>query len=178
MKKFVAIVMLLAFVTAGCTGSFSLTKKVYNWHRSATDKWYDEFGFLVCAILPIYGISTFADAIIFNSIEFWTGNNPVTQARNETQKKFVRVDNAEATLSYNKSANQLSIASQKQGLQSANITLEKNGDTVLTKDKNGNVLFTTTKNENGEFSVYNKDMKLVKTYKKSDIALAQQQLGQ
>src|SRR4051812_41894210 len=81
MKKFVIALALLSFVSVGCTGSFMLTKKVYNWHRGMGDKWGDEFGFLLCVLVPVYGISTFADAIVFNSIEFWTGNNPVTTAQ-------------------------------------------------------------------------------------------------
>ena len=81
MKKLVVMLTLVGFISVGCTGSFLLTKKVYHWHRSMGDKWSDEFGFLVCALLPIYGLSSLADAIVFNSIEFWTGKNPVAEAR-------------------------------------------------------------------------------------------------
>ena len=169
MKKFVVALMLFCFVSAGCTGSFSLTKKVYNWHRSQGDKWHDEFGFLVCALLPIYGLSSMADAIVFNSIEFWTGKNPVQESRAETQTRFVKVGDEEATLSYNAQANQLTIASQKKGLHPAIITLEKNDNTVLTKDQKGNVLYTTTKNENGDFLVYNRNSQLIKSYSQADI---------
>src|SRR3989344_3852926 len=99
MKRLLSILVLFVFVTTGCTGSFNLTKKVYNWHHSNPDKWLDEGGFLVCILLPIYGISTFADAIVFNSIEFWTGDNPVVSI--ETKTKQVKEGNAEATISYN-----------------------------------------------------------------------------
>jgi hypothetical protein len=178
MKKFMIALVLLSFVSVGCTGSFMLTKKVYNWHRGMGDKWADEFGFLVCALLPIYGISTFADAVIFNSIEFWSGNNPVTSAKAETKTKFVKAGNEKGTLSYNMTANELKIASQKKGLHPTDITLVKNGDTVVTKDKNGNVLFTTVKDGNGGYLVYNKDMQLVRNYSPKDIHEAQEKFIQ
>ena len=172
MKKIIAILMLVCFASVGCTGSFMLTKKVYNWHRSLGDKWSDEFGFLVCTLIPIYGLSTMADAIVFNSIEFWTGKNPVEESRAETKTKYVKVGDQEATLTYDPQSKRLNIVSQKKGLHPAAITLEKNGNTVLTKDQKGNVLYTTKKNENGDFLVYNKDSRLLKSYSQAELAQA------
>lgn len=168
-EKVIVALVLIGFVTTGCTGSFMLTKKIYNWHRSLGDKWADEFGFLVCALLPIYGFGTLADAIVFNSIEFWTGDNPVDNVKAETNTKVVKTEEGDATLSYTASPNNLTIASQKKGLQSATISLEKTGDTVTTKDKAGNLLYTTTKNENGDFLVYNRNAELVRSYSKAEI---------
>jgi hypothetical protein len=175
MRKLMIALVLLSFASVGCTGSFMLTKKVYNWHRGLGDKWADEFGFLVCALLPVYGISTLADAIVFNSVEFWTGNNPVSTAQAGTKTKFVKTGDGKATLSYNASANELRIAAQRHGLHPTDLTLVKNGDSVVTKDKSGNVLFTTVKDGNGGFQVYNKDMQLVRNYSAKDIHDAQEQ---
>ena len=174
MRKFMVAIVLLSFISVGCTGSFMLTKKVYNWHRGMGDKWHDEFGFLVCALLPIYGISTLADAVVFNSFEFWTGKNPVEEAKAKTETKFVSAGDEKATLSYNRESNELTIASEKKGLHPTQITLVKNGDTVLTKDKDGNVLYTTVKDGNGGYVVYNKNMQLVRNYSPNDIRDAQE----
>ena len=46
MKKFVAMLIVAAFFAAGCTGSFGLTKKVYQFHRGQDGKWMDELVFL------------------------------------------------------------------------------------------------------------------------------------
>lgn len=35
--------------------------------------------FIGLTIIPVYDICLLADAIVFNSIEFWTGNNPVSK---------------------------------------------------------------------------------------------------
>ncbi len=59
-----------------CIGSFGLTGKLYSWNKKQT-KWVDELIFLALCIVPVYEVSLFIDAIILNSIEFWTGSNPV-----------------------------------------------------------------------------------------------------
>lgn len=165
MKKAIAGLMLVCLVTTGCTGSFSLTKKVYNWHHSNPDKWLDEGGFLVCILLPIYGISTFADAIVFNSIEFWTGENPVT-ASADTKTKQVKEGTAEATISYNAQSDQLTVASN----QAPTLTFEKGDNMVLAKNTQGDVLYASSVNENGDLTVYDRNLEPVKSYSADEVA--------
>ena len=75
-----------AVLSTGCYGSFALTKKLYDWNGRCcgTEKgpksgaaWGNEVVFLICGILPVYGICVFVDSIFLNSIEFWTGSNPM-----------------------------------------------------------------------------------------------------
>jgi len=41
-------------------------------------KWANEVVFLAIGVLlPVYGLAGLADVLIFNSIEFWTGDNPI-----------------------------------------------------------------------------------------------------
>ncbi len=61
----------------GCYGSFGLTKKVYQFNGGVGNKWLKSILFVAMNIVPVYGVSTFADAVIFNLIEFWTGSNPI-----------------------------------------------------------------------------------------------------
>ncbi|MBU0558841.1 MAG: DUF3332 domain-containing protein [Bacteroidetes bacterium] len=88
------ITMLLAAailqINTGCYGSFKLTKKVYDWNGKVGDKFVNELVFLALAIVPVYDIALLIDGIILNSIEFWTGNNPV--AMNETDKEIQIVE--------------------------------------------------------------------------------------
>jgi len=71
------VTTLLVGVT-GCYGSFAVTQKVHQVNDEVSDnKWVDEVVFLVFAALPVYGIATVIDALIVNSIEFWTGENPM-----------------------------------------------------------------------------------------------------
>ncbi len=81
MKRAVTGLLVASLLLGGCTGSFQMTRKVYNFHRSQTDKWQDELLFLAVAILPAYTLATLGDALVFNSIEFWTGKNPVVESK-------------------------------------------------------------------------------------------------
>jgi hypothetical protein len=80
MKKFIPLALIASILLTGCTGPFVLTKNLHKWQTSFEDKWVDEVAFLGCVILPVYGLATLADGLIFNSVEFWTGENPMDSA--------------------------------------------------------------------------------------------------
>ena len=68
-------------VSSACYGSFNLTRKTWMFNRDVSkNKFAREVVFLAMNIVPVYGIATFIDAVIINSVEFWTGENPVKMA--------------------------------------------------------------------------------------------------
>jgi hypothetical protein len=73
----VIVVLCLAVLMSGCYGTFSLTKRLHHWNGTQDGRWAQEGVFLLIAIVPIYGLCILGDALIFNSIEFWGGNNPI-----------------------------------------------------------------------------------------------------
>lgn len=83
---------------AGCMGNFALTKKLYGWNKHAAgDRWVNEFifaGFTV--ILPVYSLTLLGDGIIFNSIQWWTGKNPIAAAGD--QQRVIGADGSEALM--------------------------------------------------------------------------------
>ncbi|MCZ6794005.1 MAG: DUF3332 family protein [Planctomycetota bacterium] len=76
-RALVCVLGAALLTSPGCYGSFKLTKKLYDWNGSIEDPWGQEAAFLVCVLVPAYFFSTLGDAIVFNSVEFWTGDNPV-----------------------------------------------------------------------------------------------------
>jgi len=74
----VIVVLCLAVLMSGCYGTFSLTKRLHHWNGNQGGRWAQEGVFLLIAIIPVYGVCILGDALIFNSIEFWGGNNPIT----------------------------------------------------------------------------------------------------
>lgn len=80
MKKFIPALLISGILLTGCTGPFQLTKNLHKWQTSPENQWGDEAIFLGCVILPIYGLAALGDAVIFNSIEFWGGENPIKSA--------------------------------------------------------------------------------------------------
>lgn len=74
----------VALVGTSCIGSFSLTSGIADWNRKASDsKFVNELIFLGMVIIPVYGFAILVDAILLNSIEFWSGNNPVENSSKE-----------------------------------------------------------------------------------------------
>ena len=80
MKKWIPVLLAACILLTGCTGPFALTKKLHSWQTGFDDKWVDEVAFLGCIILPVYSLATLADGLILNSVEFWTGENPMDTA--------------------------------------------------------------------------------------------------
>lgn len=78
MIKAVAV-LCIAAATASCYGPFRLTSKLHSWNGQVSQKKFvNELVFLGMCILPAYEICVLGDALIFNSIEFWGGNNPIS----------------------------------------------------------------------------------------------------
>lgn len=67
----------ISLLSTSCIGSFSLTNKLLSWNRGVSNKFVNELVFFAFWILPVYEVSALADVLVLNSIEFWSGNNPV-----------------------------------------------------------------------------------------------------
>lgn len=81
MKKIiipVAIAALLCTSLSSCMGQFALTKKVYAWNEQISNKFVNELVFVAFWVLPVYEVCSIADVLVLNSIEFWSGDNPMT----------------------------------------------------------------------------------------------------
>ena len=84
MKKYklslVCFLLSGSILFSSCIGSFQLFNNLREWNQGIGDKFVNELVFLAFNIIPIYGVAYVADVLVLNSIEFWTGNNPVAQA--------------------------------------------------------------------------------------------------
>ena len=72
-----AVMICGAFLFSSCIGSFGLHSRLVSWNQSIGNKFVNELVFLALNISPVYGVCYFADAVIINSIEFWSGSNPM-----------------------------------------------------------------------------------------------------
>lgn len=77
LKQVAALLVCGAFLFSSCIGSFALHGKLLNWNRNISTKFVNELVFLACNVIPVYGICYLADALVINSIEFWSGSNPM-----------------------------------------------------------------------------------------------------
>lgn len=85
------VIVVIAASLQGCYGKFALTRKVYTMNGQVGDKFLRSGLTWVFLIVPVYGIAGLADFVVFNTIEFWSGKNPVA----EGEKDFRYVDGAD-----------------------------------------------------------------------------------
>lgn len=80
-KSFIPVMMLClagcSLMTQSCIGSFELSNKLLTWNRQISNKVVNELVFFAFWVLPVYEVSCLADVLVLNSIEFWSGSNPV-----------------------------------------------------------------------------------------------------
>lgn len=88
MKRMMAVALaaILAFSTlSGCYGKFNLTRKIYHANGEISDKFLRSGATWVMVIIPIYGVAALVDFVLFNTIEFWSGTNPVALGEKDFQ---------------------------------------------------------------------------------------------
>lgn len=81
-KRYLSVALLLSLAVSipltSCIGSFGLTKSVMDWNNQVGSKFLNELVFFAFWVLPVYEVTSLADLLVLNSIEFWSGENPVT----------------------------------------------------------------------------------------------------
>lgn len=97
---FVSLILAVAAMLPmqSCIGSFALTNKVLTWNNQVGSKFINEVVFFAFWILPVYEVTSLADLIVLNSIEFWSGNNPV-----EASAKTVATDHGTYYIAFDES---------------------------------------------------------------------------
>ncbi|MGB2868987.1 MAG: DUF3332 family protein [Bacteroidota bacterium] len=162
-KTFLAIVTSLLVISmsltsTGCFGSFNLVKKVYKFNEGIGDKWINEIGFLVMTIVQVYSIAATIDVIILNSIEFWTGSNPVSASMDPV----VVPVNGETSVAFQGNTVEL-----RQGDQV--YAMEKSDAGTLVKNADGTLLGTCTMTAEGGFRIIDATGKIVASYSASEV---------
>lgn len=78
-NKLIAVSALLAggVLMTSCIGSHAAFNKVLDWNQSVSNKWVNEILYFAMWCVPVYEISLLADMWVFNTIEFWSGSNPI-----------------------------------------------------------------------------------------------------
>ena len=62
---------------SSCIGSFGLFNKVLDWNKGISNKFVNEIVFLL--ISPAYAVCGVVDLLVLNTVEFWSGSNPIAK---------------------------------------------------------------------------------------------------
>ena len=162
------VLVALGLLTSGCFGPFNLTRRLYRWNEQVQGKWEQEFMFILLAWVPVYGLAVLGDAVVFNSMEFWTGKNPVDPPMSAginrpATKRIVRGE-AEAVLTYTPSvsdAPELLVEQFRDGRSAGHLRLERRDGVTVGSDDTGRTLFIARTRADGGVDVQDADGKPV-----------------
>ena len=143
--------MMVCAVLAGsmlftsCIGSFKLWNNLRDWNQGVGNKFVNELVFIALHIIPVYEIAYLADAVVLNTIEFWSGKSPV--ASNET--KEVKGENGDYLVTSNENGYTIT---NKEDNQSMELVYNEETKTwsAVTADANYELV---KMNENGTVSI-------------------------
>ena len=128
---------------------------MYTWNGSFGNKWVSELVFLAAYVVPVYGIAGFLDVVILNSIEFWTGSNPVASSMTSQDG---------TTVAFNQEKNEMTVSYAG---KSFTITREEGKSAV--KDANGTVLAYAVSNADGSMTITDANGTVLNTVSGSEV---------
>jgi hypothetical protein len=155
--RWISVLMLAVLMASvgGCYGSFELVKKVHKFNGTLGNKFVNELGFLVMNIVPVYGVAALVDAVVLNSIEFWTGKNPSTSS-NDT---VIPLDATTSLALRGSDGTVLLTSKTENGVKQ--YVFQKGTDGTLVKDISGKVLARCTMTSDGGMLIYDGNDKLI-----------------
>lgn len=90
-KHFLSVAVISAIAAStlctSCIGSFALTNKLLSWNRQVSNKFVNELVFFAFWVIPVYEVAALADVVVINTIEFWSGSNPVASGKKVIEGK-------------------------------------------------------------------------------------------
>ncbi|MBH0180150.1 MAG: DUF3332 family protein [Nitrospira sp.] len=172
LRRLVTAGVLACFMTAttACYGPFNLTKNVYHWNSGVkgsgevSDKWMKEFVFFGMIIVPVYMFSAILDGFIFNSIQFWSGDNPVKAAdlnRDGTTKMVVL---GETTIRWTQTGEGALVTYERHGIVERRATIIANSAGYRLIDESGIVLAEAEYEADGAVRVLDRDCRVVQQW--------------
>lgn len=136
-KGFIALTLAVAMlVVTGCYGSNALFNKVHKWNGTVGDKWINSCVHFVFLVLNVYSITMFVDILVLNTVEFWTGSNPLASGDTYYEKdaqgnQVMAVKNQDGTLDVQ--------VIDAQG-NKADLKLQRDADVIRALDNQGRVV--------------------------------------
>ena len=111
-KLLVCSLLCASFLFTSCLGSFSAWNGLRDWNEDATDnKFVNNAIFWGLNIIPVYGLFYAGDVLIFNLIEFWSGDNPIGMNEGEVQEQIVEKDGVQYALTATKNQMKIKVLS-------------------------------------------------------------------
>jgi Domain of unknown function (DUF3332) len=182
-QRIVAVIVVGSFltVTTGCYGPFNLTRSVYHWNGNikgsgeVNEKWMKEFVFFGMIIIPVYMFSALLDAFIFNSIQFWTGSNPVkaTDTGGNGATRVVRLGGVTVTMA--ESDRGTTVIYERNGIVERRAIIESSATGYRLINETGALLAEAEMGQDGSVTLLDRDCQVVRQWTSDQLlALAEE----
>ena len=152
-----------------CIGSFSLSKGVLDWNNSLGNKFVNWIVFFAFAAVQVYTISLFLDAFVFNSLEFWTGRNPVAGNENVEKTRRVALDDGFELLYNRVSADEMTVTIIEHGVVKQTLSMTMLEDGMIVRDGEG-VVIARIQERDGEVEIFNALDEVLSTFTSAESA--------
>ena len=77
MRGLLVLALAMVFCFSGCLGPNHAGGHLAQWNNSFENKWAKEGIFLL--VFPGYVLFGLGDVVIFNSVQWWSGSNPISR---------------------------------------------------------------------------------------------------
>ena len=139
----VCAVLAGSLLFTSCIGSFKMWNGLKDWNQGVGDKFVNELVFIALHIVPVYEIAYLADLVVLNTIEFWSGSNPmasneVKEIKGENGEYLVKSNNNGYTIT-NKDDNQYMDLVYNQETQTWNAVTDTENIELVKINNNGTV---------------------------------------
>lgn len=139
----VCAVLTGSLLFTSCIGSFKMWNGLKDWNQGVGDKFVNELVFIALHIVPVYEIAYLADLVVLNTIEFWSGSNPmasneVKEIKGENGEYLVKSNNNGYTIT-NKNDNQSMDLVYNQETQTWNAVTDTENIELVKINNNGTV---------------------------------------
>lgn len=124
-------------VLSGCYGKNACFNKLHDWNGTLGNKWLNSIVHFFLNVFPVYMICLgLVDGLVLNTIEFWTGSNPLASGDSYYEKdaqgnEIAAVKNADGSMSV-----EMTTAKGEK----ATMTLQRDENVVRALDAEGNVV--------------------------------------
>ena len=145
MKKLL-VVLLMVTVLCGCFGKFQLTRNLYSWNKDVGNKWAQEVVFLLLAVLPVYEVVGIMDIVFFNTLEFWTGENPL-------ESRVIEQGDKKLVMNYNQRRDLIEVKIFSCGKLMETIVLARSEKGVELLNSEGELLYSSCLDKEGGIRV-------------------------
>ncbi|WP_447972809.1 DUF3332 family protein [Nitrospira sp. Kam-Ns4a] len=159
---------LALLASPACYGPFNLTRTIYRWNgqlegtKDIPAKWMREGVFVALVLIPVYPFSLVIDALFFNSVEFWTGENPIKVSRTgEGEGLVITIGETVITASAAREGEAVPVAYSRNGQVFARGTIHVEGDRYSLRDEQGQVLVSAELAPTGAVLLVDRDCRLL-----------------